>query len=159
MVDAVSRNLSFGGRRVPASGGSLVVTQGRQSAPTQGEPVFRVLTVTALLGSLVLMTGCNREPANYEVFAQVTGADGTVVDTITITTPNKPASPVEGEDKKLPMKLGYVIESADAKKGDFTITAKPTKGALTCAIIVEKKEVKKVEGAVGEAVTCAAKVA
>jgi hypothetical protein len=121
--------------------------------------VFRVLTVTALLGSLVLAAGCNREPANYEVFAQLTGTDGAVVDTITITTPNRPALPVEGDQKKLPLKLGHVIESTDAKKGDFTITAKPTKGALTCTIIVEKKEVKKVEGTEGEAVTCAAKVA
>jgi hypothetical protein len=130
--------------------------QGGKRPDPKEIPVFRVLTATALLGSLVLAAGCNREPANYEVFAEVTGADGAVVDTVTITTPGK--APWQEDEKALPLKLGYVIESVDAKKGDFTVTAKPTKGKLTCKIIVEKKEVKKVEGTAGEAVTCAAKI-
>jgi len=130
--------------------------QGDKRPVLKGATVFRVLTATALLGSLVFTAGCNREPANYEVFAEVIGGDGAVVDTVTITSPGKAPSPQD--EKKLPMKLGYVIESVDAKKGDFTVTAKPAKGALTCKITVEKKEVKKVEGTAGEAVTCAAKI-
>jgi hypothetical protein len=121
--------------------------------------VFRVLTATALLGSLVLTAGCNRTPANYEVFAEVVGADGAAAEQITIATPGDSARPVDADKLKLPMKLGYVIDHPDIKHGDFVITAKPAKGALTCKIIVEKREVKRVEGKDGEAITCAAKVA
>jgi hypothetical protein len=121
--------------------------------------VFRVLTATALLGSLVFTAGCNDGPGEYEVITEVVGTNGAVVESITVTAPGSKPDPAEGEHKAVPFKRGYVLTSEEAKKGDFSITAKPTKGALTCVIVVDKKEVKKVAGAEGEAVTCATKVA
>lgn len=43
-------------------------------------------------------------------------------------------------------------------RGETVLEATPSKGALTCRIVVEKKEVAKVTGAPGQKVTCTAEV-
>ncbi len=118
--------------------------------------MFRVVTAAALLGSLVLTAGCNREPANYEVITKITGSDGAVVTDVAHDLPG--GTPEAEKPTDLPFTRGWVIDAEDIGKGDVKVTATPTKGTLTCEIVIEKKVANKVEGKDGQPVTCSAKI-
>lgn len=108
--------------------------------------MLRLLPITALLGAttMLLASGCSRTPANYEVFLEVTGAAAAREVTYTTSNGHTPE-----ENVKLPWKIGLVIED-----GSVAVRAVPTKGAVTCSIVVEGKKVAERTGKDGEAVEC-----
>jgi hypothetical protein len=115
--------------------------------------VIRVLPAALLGAAILLAAGCSREPVNYEVIIEVTGTQGTVVTTM---PGGKPGETVK--DVTLPWKGGYVVESPDAKKGLMTVQVTPAKGAATCRIEVEGKQIVKKVGKEGEALKCEADI-
>jgi hypothetical protein len=122
--------------------------------------VKSVLPVALLLGSAMLLaSGCSKTTnveVSYELTgetptaAEVTRASPTWVDDIggkikTVTTTEK--------NVKVPYKQLIVATS-----GKVVLEAVPTKGALTCRIVVEGEEVAKVRGKADEKVKCEAKI-
>ena len=122
--------------------------------------MFRKLSAAVLLGSTLLAaSGCSREPLNYEVLFFVESSTATT-GKVVVTTPDeaergKVGRPhtSEPEQVTLPWKAGRVTG-----KGKTSIEVTPAKGAVTCRIVVEKKEVAKVVGKDGQPVTCEADV-
>jgi hypothetical protein len=155
-VDAARNNLPIGGSREAPSATKLLGVARTAIQIPEENIVIRALPAVALLGSALAFTsGCSQDASSYEVIMEVTGTAspaGSLVHSI-------PGSQVEtGTPAELPWKRGYVIDKEDIAKGPVTLEVKPAKGAVTCRIVIEKKEAAKVVGKDGEPVKCEATI-
>jgi len=115
--------------------------------------------VVALVAVGVTASGCGmfgEDTVPGDTAYHVTGEAGATIDvTRTSAAPAGQPGPATEKDSgvALPFDKLLVLEP-----GDTTITAVPSKGALTCWIVVEGKEVVRVAGQPGKPVTCTAKI-
>jgi hypothetical protein len=115
--------------------------------------VNRILIVAATVATLGLATGCSG-PQLKDVRFELTGdADATANVTRTLPdstgTGSGDTNAAKFDAVKLPWK-----NDVRQDKSTVALTATPTKGALTCRIIVAGKEVAKKTSAPGQPVTC-----
>lgn len=107
--------------------------------------MIRVLAATALLGSTLLVSSGCGEPNEYEVSMEVTGTSGTAAE-ITVKTVDG-GSP--NTDEALPWTRTIVVPASKV-----SVEVKPSKGAVTCRLVIKGAEVDKVTGKDGETITC-----
>jgi hypothetical protein len=113
-----------------------------------------VFSAAVVLGTaLVLVSGCSR-PEAREIRYEMTGDAGATAN-VTRVLPGDDGSPnsVTLSGEKLPMS-----KFAKFDEGRFEVSGTPTKGALTCRILVDGKEVAKKTGAPGQKVACETQV-
>ncbi|GIE77409.1 hypothetical protein Aph02nite_33590 [Actinoplanes philippinensis] len=116
----------------------------------------RSLASIALMGATVmLMSACQKTATGpLETRYELTGdAQATVTPSITSVDDSGEPRTVTEEKANVPWSQLLVIN-----QGETVLEATPSKGALACRIVVEKKEVAKVTGASGQKVTCKAGV-
>jgi hypothetical protein len=117
----------------------------------------RVLIVVPILAAAVLATAGCAKTGPLETKYEVTGeASATAQMAILYNSGDAGTS----TPTQLPAEKGTLpwTTTLVAGRGDTVLTATPSKGALTCRIVVEGKEVAKVAGQPGQAVTCKAPV-
>jgi hypothetical protein len=116
---------------------------------TEEIPMKLTLPASIAVAAAVLLStaACSKQ---HELTFEVTGTDSTA----TQVRYDKPDGE-EGndwtttKDAKLPFK-----ETESSEFGLVTVEAVPKSGALTCRIVADGKEIKKVEGEPGKPVTC-----
>ena len=110
--------------------------------------VRRVPTLAVALGSALLATaGCALLGQDHEVTFEVTGAGGPAGQVEYWIPGDRDAHTVK--NVALPWKTETTTEF-----GIMTVKATPTKGALTCRILADGREITKVVGKEGEQIVC-----
>lgn len=114
----------------------------------------RVLSLAVSGLVLLPLAACGRDSGPLETRYELTGDSGaTVRPTVQVLDENGKANRSTSEQAALPWSRLLVAE-----RGETVLEATPSKGALTCRIVVEGTEVAKVTGAPGKPVTCTARV-
>jgi hypothetical protein len=134
----------------------LTGREGNASASIKGETVKRTLSAALVLGTaLVLVSACNRGP-HGEIDYEITGEPGATADVTRVLPPGQ----VEGQTDSItfPKQTLPLKRHASISKGTFEVYGTPSKGALTCRIVVDGEELAKETGAPGQKVSCKADV-
>ena len=124
-------------------------------APT-APPTARILAVALILlvGSTVMLVAFGHRTGPLETQYELTGeTDATAQPTVTSLDDNGKAQANILDAATVPWSHLLVIN-----RGATRLEATPSKGTLTCQIIVEKKVVAQATGAPGQKVTCTAEV-
>ena len=116
----------------------------------------RTVFLASLTVGCLLLTGCGKDAGPLETAWYVTGDSGANAD-VTITSAKDPEGSGGDRVPAKGAKLPY-SDSGIAWRGETTLEAIPSQGALTCRIVVEGKEIVKVTGKAGEKVRCAGTV-
>ena len=119
----------------------------------------RMFPIVVLGGSALLFAGCGKDAGPLETAYELTGEGGAVAE-VTRSIPSIDKDPSKivlktATDKAVTLPWKSLVV---AERGETVMEATPSKGSLVCRIVVEGKEVARVEGKPGEKVTCKAKV-
>ncbi|KIR60653.1 MULTISPECIES: hypothetical protein [Micromonospora] len=118
---------------------------------------WRVLPGSLLLGPVLLLASACADTGPLEVRYELTGEPGVTVGPVIVV-------PAEGGDgtatQRTTQETGPVPWQATlvVERGETTLEATPSRGALTCRIVVEGREAARVTGVPGQPVTCSAPV-
>jgi hypothetical protein len=113
--------------------------------------VKRILAAAAAAAAAVLTSACS--PAeNGEIRYEMTGEAGATAD-VTRVPPGTDGQP---DSVTFPKRALPMSEHASIAKGPFEVYGTPSRGALTCRIVMDGKEVAKQTGAPGQKVSCTA---
>jgi hypothetical protein len=110
-------------------------------------------TAVVLATALVLVSACDRGP-HGEIDYELTGEAGATADITRVLPVAGKVNSVTLPKQALPQKLHASIGRGE----EFEVYGTPSKGALTCRVVVDGKEVAKQTGAPGQKVSCKAKV-
>lgn len=113
----------------------------------------RKFSVAVLCTALVLVSACNRGP-HGEIDYELTGDAGATADMTRVLPIDGKANSVTFPKQTLPQKRHASIGRGE----EFELSGTPSKGALTCRIVIDGKELAKQTGAPGQKVSCKATV-